>query len=375
VVAVGERVLITGGAGFIGSYAGEKLLAAGYEVRALDNLTPQVHGPVPKRPEYLDPDIELYVGDVRDRAAVESALDNVDVVVHLAAAVGVGQSMYEISHYTDVNARGTAVLLEAMLERPIRRLIVASSMSIYGEGMYRRADGTLLPGGDRSIEQLQRGQWELLDNEGGLLEPVPTSEAKPPTLSSIYAMNKYDQERLCLIFGRTYDVPTVALRFFNVYGPRQALSNPYTGVMAIFASRLLNGNRPLIFEDGEQKRDFVSVHDIANACRLAVDASAEITGTLNIGSGRAVSIRELAERACVALGRSDIAPEVTGKYRAGDIRHCFSDITLAREALGYEPRVTLESGMDELAGWLVGQQPEDRAGQATQELVARGLAI
>jgi dTDP-L-rhamnose 4-epimerase len=368
------NVLITGGAGFIGSYVAEELLDAGHRVRILDNLTPQVHESN-SPPEYLDRRVDLITGDVRDREAVEAALEDADAVVHLAAAVGVGQSMYEIAHYTSVNSFGTSVLLEAMTGRQIQRLVVASSMSIYGEGMYRAPDGEEVAGEEREIAQLRTGQWELLDGFGNPLEPVPTPETKTPTLSSIYAMNKYDQERMCLIFGRAYEVPTLALRFFNVYGPRQALSNPYTGVMAIFASRLLNGNPPLIFEDGEQKRDFVSVHDVARAVRMAVEAGDRASGVLNIGSGRAVSIRELAERACSALDRPEIEPEITGKYRAGDIRHCFGDISLAREVLSFEPLISLEDGMAELADWLRGQRPADRAGDARAELEARGLAL
>ena len=372
-----ETVLITGGAGFIGSHLADELLRSGNRVRALDDLSPQVHEGG-ARPDYLDPEVELVRGDVRDPAAVRRSLDGVDVVVHFAARVGVGQSMYELAEYCAANTAGTAVLLEAMLDldRPVRRLLVASSMSVYGEGLYRDADGALHGDVERTRAQLERGAWELVDARGRPLEPLPTPETKRPALSSVYALTKYDQERLCLLFGAAYDVPTVALRFFNVYGPRQALSNPYTGVLAIFASRLLNGRSPLVFEDGRQRRDFVSVKDVARACRLALDADAEaaVGEAINVGSGASVSVLEIAERLGRVLGRADVEPEVTGRFRAGDIRHCFADITRARALLGYEPAVSLEDGIEELAAWLEGQPAIDRVDAATTELVARGLA-
>src|SRR5215213_5085642 len=266
-----QKVLITGGAGFIGSHLTDELLAHGYQVRVLDVLDPQVHGEARKRPDYLAEDAELIVGDVNDRAKVDEALRGVDAVFHFAAAVGVGQSMYEVAHYTRTNNLGTAVLLEALTKNPVERLVVASSMSLYGEGLYRGASGGARIVGERTLEQLKAGRWEFTAEDGSVLQPMPTPETKQPALASVYALSKLDQERLCLMIGRAYNIPAVALRFFNAYGPRQALSNPYTGVLAIFASRLLNGNPPLIFEDGNQQRDFVSVYDIAQACRLALE--------------------------------------------------------------------------------------------------------
>ena len=257
-----RSVLITGGAGFIGSHLADELLGTGDRVRALDSLDAQVHARG-ERPAYLSPDVELVRGDVRDPDAVRRALEGVDVVFHFAARVGVGQSMYELADYQSVNAHGTGVLLEALLDRPVAKLVVASSMSVYGEGAYAGPGGELLPAAERSREQLARGEWEPRGPTGEELRPVPTPETKPPSLASIYALGKYDQERMALIFGAAYGVPTVALRFFNVYGPRQALSNPYTGVLAIFASRLLNGKPPFVYEDGRQRRDFVSVYDVA----------------------------------------------------------------------------------------------------------------
>jgi dTDP-L-rhamnose 4-epimerase len=373
------RVLITGGAGFIGSHLADELLDHGYEVRALDNLSDQVHGPGASRPRYLNPDVELIQGDVRDPEAVRAALDGVEAVYHFAARVGVGQSMYEIEKYTSVNNLGTAVLLEALMERPVRRLVVASSMSIYGEGLYRDADGRLVPGTERELDRLKAHDWEVRDDSGDSpapLTPVPTPESKAPCLSSVYALSKYDQERMCLMFGRAYSIPTVALRFFNVYGTRQALSNPYTGVLAIFASRLLNGNPPLIFEDGNQKRDFVHVSDVARACRLALEVKETARDQVfNIGSGRQYTVLEIAAAMAKVLGREDLKPEVTGKYRVGDIRHCFADTSLAQRVLGYKPQMPLEAGLIELSSWLEGQVACDRVAEAREELAARGLTV
>ncbi len=370
-----NQILITGGAGFIGSHLADALLARGHRVRVLDNLSPQVHGHVTERPDYLDPDVELVRGDVRDPEALRRALQGVDVVYHLAAAVGVGQSMYQIAQYTAVNNLGTAVLLEILAEQPVARLIVASSMSLYGEGLYRAPDGSTCMGQERSLAQLRAGDWELRNEQGELLVPVPTPETKLPSLASIYALSKFDQERMSLLIGRAYGIPTTALRFFNVFGTRQALSNPYTGVLAIFAARLLNEKRPTVFEDGRQRRDFVSVYDVARACCLVLEQPDSAGGVFNVGSGRSYSISEIAERLARVVGKEYLLPELTGKYRVGDIRHCFADITLARSVLHYEPQVTLEDGLEELASWLEGQAATDRVEQASAELAARGLTV
>jgi len=370
-----EHILITGGAGFIGSHLADELLANGYRVRVLDNLSPQVHGDCGRRPDYLDPAVELVVGDVCDPAALRTALRGIDAVYHFAAAVGVGQSMYEVVNYTRVNNLGTAVLLEALIQKPVRRLVVASSMSLYGEGLYRNGAGEIRTVGERPLEQLRRGEWEWRDERGEPLVPAPTPESKVPALASVYALSKLDQERLCLMIGRAYNFSAVALRFFNAYGPRQALSNPYTGVLAIFASRLLNDSAPKIFEDGFQQRDFVSVYDIARACRLALETPAAAGEVFNIGSGHAYTVRAIAERIASVVGKTHLAPEITQKYRVGDIRHCFADIGKARDVLGFVPQVTLADGLAELAAWLEGQAAVDRVAQASAELAARGLAI
>lgn len=369
-----KHVLITGGAGFIGSHVAEELLRHGYRVRVLDNLSAQVHGPERRIPAYLNPDVELLIDDVRNPEAVRRALKGVDAVFHFVAVVGVGQSMYQLARYTDVNNLGTAVLLEALIERPVSRLVVASSMSIYGEGLYRGPGGTIYSDVERTLDQLRESDWEMRNRAGEPLEPLATPEWKTPSLASVYALSKYDQERMCLMIGRAYGMPAVAMRFFNVYGPNQALSNPYTGVLAIFASRLLNDKPPLIFEDGKQLRDFVSVYDVARACRLALESPAAEGHVLNIGSGRQTTILEVARRLNRVLGKR-IDPEVTGKHRIGDIRHCFPDIGLARKVLGYEPEVSLEDGLLDLTVWLDGRAADDRFTEARAELVSRGLLM
>ncbi|WP_299754154.1 NAD-dependent epimerase/dehydratase family protein [uncultured Pontibacter sp.] len=370
-----NKVLITGGAGFIGSHLADELLQQGYDVRALDNLSEQVHGKDCKRPEYLHGDVELMVGDVRNPEDVARALEGVDYVFHFAAMVGVGQSMYELREYTDVNNIGTTVLLEALIKNPVKKLVVASSMSIYGEGMYKNAAGEITTAQERPLEQLKAADWELYSEQGEQLQPIPTPEAKTPSLSSVYALSKYDQERLCLMVGRAYNIPTVAMRFFNVYGTRQALSNPYTGVLAIFASRLLNNNSPMIFEDGYQQRDFVHVRDVALACRLAMEKDEATGKVFNVGSGNNYTIREIGERLATVMGKTELKPEITGKYRVGDIRHCYADISLAKEVLGFYPQVEFNAGLEELANWLEGQIAYDRVNEASAELAARGLTV
>lgn len=365
------HVLVTGGAGFIGSHVCDELLHRGHRVRVLDNLDRQVHEDG-LRPSYLAADAELIVGDVRHRATVVNALRGIDAVIHLAARVGVGQSMYEIAGYTEVNDLGTAVLLQAIVDRPVARLVVASSMSIYGEGLMMDASGVARDQVERSAAQLADGQWEPLDANGTPLRALPTPESKRPMLSSVYALGKYVQERMCLMVGRAYDIDTVALRLFNVYGTRQALSNPYTGVLAIFAARLLNGKPPLIFEDGQQRRDFVHVRDVARAFALALEAEQVVGHAINVASGSSVTITDVARRLAEALGVG-IAPTTTGRYRVGDIRHCFADPTLARQALGFSASVTPADGFAELVEWLSREAAVDRVEAAQDELSRRGL--
>lgn len=368
-----SRVLITGGAGFIGSHLADLLISEGRQVRVLDSLVPQVHGDACDRPAYLHAEVDLILGDIREPARVQAALRGVDAVVHLAAAVGVGQSMYEIAQYVAINDLGTAVLLQALLKQPVQRLVVASSMSVYGEGLGGRSDGSAVEPDERGLAQLKRGRWEPEDADGEALVPLPTPETKHPALSSIYALNKFTQERLCLLFGRAYDIPTTALRFFNVYGTRQALSNPYTGVLAIFGSRLLNGRPPLIFEDGQQRRDFVHVRDVARACLAALQRPEAAGHAINVGSGVSRTVEDVGRTLARAVGRPDLHPQITGRYRAGDIRHCFADVTRAANLLGFKPEEDFDLGLRELAEWLAGEVAIDRVDEATAELARRGL--
>ena len=369
---MGERVLVTGGAGFIGRFVCAELLARGDEVRVLDSLIPQVHGAAGDT-SHLPGDVEVIRADVRDGDAVAQALRGMDAVVHLAAEVGVGQSMYEVERYTSTNDVGTAVLFERLIDNPVRRVVTASSMSIYGEGLYRDADGKLVEDADRvSVRDGQRN-WEPTDDQGRPLAPVATPEWKRPNLASIYALNKYVQERTTHIMSKPYGIEGVCLRLFNVYGPGQALSNPYTGVLAIFASRLLNGQQPLIFEDGEQRRDFVHVRDVARAFADALVLPQAAGETFNIGSGHDRSVTEVAEALAQAMGKNDIAPQIVGKARIGDIRHCFCDTSKAAAELDFTAREEFIPGLAELAEWVQQQTAEDRVEDARAELEQRGL--
>jgi dTDP-L-rhamnose 4-epimerase len=373
-----DRVLVTGGAGFIGSHTVDRLLAEGRRVTVLDNLDPQVHGdPAPVNLEHLEghTDVRFLRGDVRDRVLVAEALDGVTEVVHLAAAVGVGQSMYQPSYYTDVNVAGQGVLMEAMVReaRRYQKLVVASSMSIYGEGAYRCPEHGVVVVGPRPEARLARGLWEpACPSCGRDLEPAPTPESKPTQHSSVYAVTKKAQEELALAFGPAYGIPTIALRFFNVYGSRQALSNPYTGVAAIFMSRLKNGNAPLLFEDGAQSRDFIHVSDVAEAVLAALAAPADVSGAFNVCTGRATPIVDVARVLAERLGLS-IEPETVGRYRAGDIRHCFGDPAAAAEGLGFRASVGLAEGLDELLAWAADRAAADRVATGVAELEAYGL--
>jgi dTDP-L-rhamnose 4-epimerase len=368
------KILVTGGAGFIGSHLVDGLVADGHRVRVLDCLDPQVHGPGATRPSYLHPKAEFLLGDVRDRQAVARALDGVEVVFHEAAAVGVGQSMYQIEHYVSVNALGAAVLLEGIVERrrQLRKVVVASSMSIYGEGAYRAPDGRRVNPGLRSEAALAARRFELHDESGQPLVPLGTPEDKPLQPTSIYAITKRDHEEMFLAVGAAYDIPVVALRYFNVYGPRQALSNPYTGVVAIFSSRLLNRRPPPVYEDGGQTRDFVHVSDIVQANQLALAHDAANGRVYNVGTGRAISVLQVAETLSELLDYGE-PPEVLGKYRAGDIRHCVADISRIERELGYRPKLAFAEGLRELLAWLRTQSADDAVEAASRELAARGL--
>ena len=364
------RVLVTGGAGFIGSHLVDRLVEGGYSVRILDALLPQVHPAGP--PGYLNRGAEFLRGDVRDPEAVRASLVDVDTVVHLAAAVGVGQSMYEVVNYSSVNVLGTATLLEVIMNesRRPRRLIVASSMSIYGEGLYACSACGPQNVGPRPLGQLERREWAVQCPVCGKpMRPRATPETKLVVPTSVYALNKRDQEDMVLLVGRSLGIPAIALRFFNVYGNRQTLSNPYTGVAAIFSSALLNGRAPLVFEDGLQSRDFIHVRDVVGACMLAIEKPEITDAVLNIGTGHATNLLELVallNREMPVSSRKE--PEIVGRFREGDIRACYADVTKARDILGFSPRVTLDEGVKELTSWVRDQSSMDLSRRALEEL-------
>ena len=366
-----DRVLITGGAGFIGRHLAKALLDKGDRVRVLDSFIGQVHADRSALDD-LGPDVEVHEGDVRDGDAVARALQGVDKVVHLAAEVGVGQSMYAVDRYVSVNDFGTAMLFQKLIDQPVKRIVVASSMSIYGEGLYRDRDGKLYEDVLRGLRNPD-GTWDPLDPEGRPLEPAPTPEWKRPTLASVYAITKYTQERLTLTLAPAYGMEGVALRMWNAYGPGQALSNPYTGVLAIFASRIHNGKPPVIFEDGQQRRDFVHVADVARAFLLALDHPKAAGRVYNVGSGEDRTVADVATLLAEAMNRKDLRPEIADKARAGDIRHCIPDIDTICEDLGYEPQADFREGLAELAEWVARQEAIDRVVDARRELEARGL--
>ncbi len=369
------KVLVTGGAGFIGSHVVDALLEHGYGVRVLDTLDPQVHSSE-SPPEYLNREVEFVRGDVRRREDVNRVLEGVEAVFHFAAAVGVGQSQYQAVRYIDANIVGTANVIEALVEKrsDTRKLIVAGSMSVYGEGAGSCAEHGIVEPTNRSEVDISAGLWETRCPVcGNFLKPAPVPETIRPEPSSVYAVTKLSQEQMALVVGKTHGIPVTVLRFFNVYGPRQALSNPYTGVAAIFASRIKHGNPPVIFEDGGQSRDFVHVQDVARACIAALEREEATGGVFNVGTGKASTVDRIARLLAKAMG-TDIEPEITNKFRKGDIRHCVADIALIRERLGFEPQIFIEKGIVDLAKWAVGEDCEDFFDTAHKELVARGLA-
>lgn len=355
---------MTGGAGFIGSHLVDALLAAGHAVRVFDNLEPQVHGSLRERgewPDYLAADCEKVLGDVRDRDALRRAIEGVDVVFHKASVLGIGRSMDEVQHYVDVNVGGTAVLLDVLTNERyrVRKLILSSSMSVYGEGSCCCTEHGVVHPQARSDEQLARQAWELLCPLCGQpVVPVPTDEDAPLFPASIYALTKKNQEELCLLAGRACGLPVVVLRYFVTYGSRQALTNPYTGVAAIFSSRLLRGERPVVFEDGLQSRDFVHVSDIVQADLLAMGRDEMNYGVFNVGTGRPITVLDVARALAQLLGQR-VEPEVVYRFRPGDIRHCFADVSRIW-AFGYRPRVCFEDGIAELVDWVREQEMPNR---------------
>jgi len=374
-----KRILVTGGAGFIGSHLVDKLIELGHQVRVFDNLEMQVHGGEQKIPEYLNKECEFIKGDIRDRGKLEKALDEIEIIFHEASAVGVGQSMYKIYGYVETNTLGTANLLDILVNKKdnkVEKLIIASSMSVYGEGKYIcNKCGAIFPK-LRFLEQLKKREWEMrCPICSQIVKPVPTDEDKPLYPTSIYAISKRDQEEMCLNVGRAYKIPTVALRYFNVYGPRQALSNPYTGVAAIFSSRIKNHHNPIVFEDGLQSRDFIYVSDIVQANILAMEKEEANFEVFNVGTGRKLTILDIANILIEKLGRDNLKPKVVSEYREGDIRHCYADISKIKEKLGYEPKIKFEEGITEFINWAEKQKIVDYFEKSKKELEERGLTI
>lgn len=368
------KILVTGGAGFIGGFLVDRMLEAGHTVRIFDNLDPQVH-PGGKPPAHLNRGAEFVKGDVRDYEALKRAVEGMDAVSHHAAAVGVGQSQYAVKYYVDVNLSGTGTLLDILANHPhrVKKLIVAASMSSYGEGTYSCAKCGRVRPPLRAEEQYRRGEWECrCPGCGGALTPVQIRETDERLVNSIYAITKMVQEDMCLNIGRTYNIPTVALRYFNVYGPRQSLSNPYTGVAAIFMSRIKNNKPPLIFEDGLQSRDFISVHDIVQANMLALENPKADYEAFNVASGKVTTVLEIAETIAGICGKK-IEPQITKKFRKGDVRHCIADTTKIRKALDFTAKVRFREGMEELIRWSEQAVAIDLVDKATAELKARGI--
>ena len=371
-----ETILITGGAGFIGSHLAEELFKIGYRVKILDNLSPQIHGPEAKLPEYLKDKVEFVKGDVRSRVDVKTALSGTDAVIHFAAETGVGQSMYQISRYVDVNIKGSAVLLESIIEKgkSIKKVIVASSRAVYGEGKYRcESCGVVYPE-QRTEDTLGAKRWQMeCPKCGRSIEPLPTDEQSLLKPTSIYAVTKQAQEQMFSVMARTHKIPAVILRYFNVYGQRQSLSNPYTGILSIFSSRIVNGKPPLVYEDGLESRDFVHVSDVVKATMLALEKTEANYEVFNVGSGRKTTILEVANILVEKLG-GFAKPVIVGKYRIGDIRHCHSDLTKIRSTLGYEPSKSLEEGLSEFVEWVKQQKGiRDLSDKASEELSSKKL--
>lgn len=370
--------LVTGGAGFIGSHIVDALIERGHKVRVLDSFDPQVHGENPGIPNYLNEEAELIVGDIRDREALRRALEGVEIVFHEAAVVGVGQSMYEIYRYTEANTLGGANLLDILANErhSVRRVIVASSMSVYGEGKYICDECGVIYPRLRPDEQLGRREWEMkCPHCGREAQPALTDEDKPLYPTSIYAITKRDHEEMFLCIGQAYGIPVVALRYFNVYGPRQALSNPYTGVAAIFSSRISNGRPPVIYEDGLQSRDFIHVSDIVRANLLAMEKEEANYEVFNVGTGRRLTVLDIAEVLIEKLGMDGLEPQIVGRYRRGDIRHCYADISKIGEKLGYEPQVRFEEGISDLIAWVNEQEATDRFEKVERELTEKALLV
>lgn len=370
-----QKILIMGGAGFIGSHLVDALVKKGYKVRIFDNLYEQIHSGG-KKPDYLNTKAQFYKGDVTNKKEISRALEGIDAVFHLAAAVGVGQSMYEIAHYVKVNCFGTACLLDVIVNdkrNRVKKIIVAASMSSYGEGLYRCTSCGVVRPTLRSNQRLSRGDWQVYcPNCNHAVKPVATGEDALQNCNSIYAATKKNQEEQTLIIGNAYGIPAVVLRYFNVYGPRQSLSNPYNGVVAIFMSRLKNDKPPIINEDGFQTRDFIHIADVTEANILALEKSGADYQIFNVGSGKPTTIIEIAQ-VLAKLYKKNIEPDVSGKFRKMDVRHCFADISRIKEKLGFQPKIDLEDGLQDVIHWAKKQEAIDNLDRALGELSKKGL--
>jgi len=371
-------ILVTGGAGYIGSHLVDALVRRDYRVTVLDNLEPQVHRSG-TWPTYANPKAQYVKGDVRERSVFEPLVLRSQAVVHFGAAVSVGQSMYQVDRYVDVNTRGTALLLDILVnsKHNVEKVIVASSIGVYGEGAYECATHGAVAPTIRSERQLAMRDWEQRCPQcAAHVRSIPTPEDKALYRDNIYSMTKYHQEEMVLLIGKTYGIPSVAPRFFNVYGPRQSLSNPYAGVAAIWLSRLLNGKQPIVFEDGGQLRDFVSIHDVVDCLVLMLEKPGADYLPVNVGSGETITILDIAKLLGRLLG-SSIEPQITQTGRKFDIRHNTADISRVRQALGFSPKVSLEDGFSELIEWAK-TTPDvavDFFDQALQELQEKGLLV
>jgi dTDP-L-rhamnose 4-epimerase len=369
-VARTKRALVTGGAGLIGSHVADLLRREGWSVRILDNLEPQTHRH--GKPAWIRDDVEFIEGDVADRETINAALANIDVVFHQAAY---GGYMPEIAKYVYVNSFGTAQMLEIIREQnlPIKKIVVASSQAVYSEGAATCPEHGLIFPEVRRVEQLQLGDWSVhCPICQAVTESAPTPERAPVGGETVYGLTKVDQEKLVLLWGRQIGIPTVALRYSCTYGPRQSIFNPYTGVIAIFCTRLLNGLPPVLYEDGEQTRDFSFVEDIARA-NLLVAATDKLDGLpVNVGSGEGVSIRKVAEQISDALG-IDIAPKAKGEFRPGEMRHLTSGTERIRAA-GYAPQVDLATGIGRYLDWIRQQgDVRDYFSEAANVLRSKGI--
>lgn len=369
-----NKILVTGGAGFIGSFLVDSLIARGYQVKILDNLEDQVHKGI--KPKYLNKKAEFIKGDVRNYFDLQKAVKETDAIFHLAAAVGVGQSNYQIKKYMDSNVGGISNLLDILVnsKKNIKKLIAISSMTGYGEGNYHCKKCGVVRPSLRLEEQLKKKDWNLdCPNCHRAVEPISTDEKALDYPNSVYGLSKKIQQDLSFLIGSIYNIPVVVLRGFNIYGPRQSLSNPYTGVTAIFISRLKNNKEAVVFEDGLQTRDFVSVHDVVEALVLALEKDEANSQMFNIGSGRGTPILEIAQTLSKLLGKKALI-KVNNEFRKNDIRHCFADISKAKKLLGWQPKISLKKGLKELIDWSATEKAEDKFTQAQKELKQKGLS-